>query len=100
MKTYAAAVLALLFLSGCSRREAAPSAVSTPAANPAASEQASYPLTGEILSVDVTGKILRVRHDKIEGYMPAMTMEFAVSAGDAAVAKPGQRIRAEMIPTK
>jgi protein SCO1 len=29
--------------------------------------------------------------------MPAMTMEFKVAAGDAAIVKPGQRIRAEMI---
>jgi protein SCO1/2 len=32
--------------------------------------------------------------------MPAMTMEFLVSAGDVAVLKPGQRIRADMIPSK
>jgi protein SCO1/2 len=41
-----------------------------------------------------------VTHDEIPGYMPAMTMEFLVSIGDVAVAKPGQRIRAEMIPSK
>jgi len=32
--------------------------------------------------------------------MPAMTMEFLVSAGDIALAKPGQRIRAEMVPSR
>jgi protein SCO1/2 len=32
--------------------------------------------------------------------MPAMTMEFIVTAGDIALAKPGQHIRAEMIPSK
>jgi protein SCO1/2 len=110
MKTYAAALLALLFLTACSRQDGAPpsaskteststtSAASAPAS--AAAEQASYPLTGEIVSVDVPGKILRVKHDPIKGYMPAMTMEFAVAAGDVAVAKPGQRIRAEMILVK
>lgn len=114
MKTYAAVALALLVLSACSRREAVSSAASTPAdpatqataptnapAGAAApTEPKSYPLTGEIVSVDLPGKILRVRHDPIKGYMPAMTMDFAVSAGDAAVAKPGQRIRAELIPSK
>lgn len=59
-----------------------------------------YPLTGVVVSVDTAKKVLVVTHDKIPGYMPAMTMEFLVSAGDAAVAKPGQRIRAEMIPSK
>jgi protein SCO1/2 len=42
---------------------------------------------------------LIVQHDEIKGYMPAMTMEFLVSAADLAAAKPGQRIRAEMIPS-
>jgi protein SCO1/2 len=41
-----------------------------------------------------------VSHGAIEGLMPAMTMEFAVSAGDAAVVKPGQHIRARLVPVK
>jgi protein SCO1/2 len=44
--------------------------------------------------------VLVVRHNEIAGYMPAMTMEFAVSAGDAAVARPGERIRAELVVGK
>jgi protein SCO1/2 len=32
--------------------------------------------------------------------MPAMTMEFVVAAGDLALAKPGQRIRAELVAPK
>ncbi len=59
-----------------------------------------YPLTGVIVSVDLAKKVLVVFHDEIKGYMPAMTMEFLVSSGDAAVAKAGQKIRAEMIPSK
>jgi protein SCO1/2 len=59
-----------------------------------------YALTGEIVSVDLAKKVLVVFHDEIKGYMPAMTMEFLVSSGDAAGAKPGQKIRAEMIPSK
>jgi len=31
--------------------------------------------------------------------MPAMAMEFSVSSGDLAVAKPGQRIRAQVVPS-
>ena len=33
----------------------------------------------------------------VTGYMPAMTMEFAVSAGDAAARTPGERIRADLV---
>jgi protein SCO1 len=59
-----------------------------------------YVLTGEVLRVEPERKVLVVRHDEIKGYMPAMTMEFVVAAGDLALAKPGQRIRAELVPAK
>ena len=58
-----------------------------------------YPLTGEVLAVDVAAKTLRVRHDEIAGFMPAMTMDFEVSAGDLAIARAGSRIRAELVET-
>lgn len=87
------AVLAVLFLTaaGCGR---SPSGAEEAAAGPA-----RYPLTGEVLRIEPERKVVVVRHDEIEGYMPAMTMEFLVSAGDLALAKPGQRIRAELIPS-
>jgi protein SCO1/2 len=69
------------------------------AAAPAADER-HYPLTGEVLSADPAKRILVVRHNAVAGYMPAMTMEFAVSRGDAAVAHPGERIRADLIVDK
>ncbi len=59
-----------------------------------------YPLTGEVTGIDAARKVLVVYHDEIKGYMPAMTMEFGVGAGDLAAAKVGQRIRAEMIPSE
>lgn len=64
-----------------------------------AAKPKSYTLTGEIVSADSTRKVLVVRHDEIAGLMPAMTMEFAVSAADLAAAKPGQHIRANLIPS-
>ncbi len=75
---------------GCSRQPA----------DKTAAKPKSYPLTGEIVGVDATRKVLKVRHDAIDGLMPAMTMEFAVSAGDAAAAKAGQKIRAQLIPVE
>lgn len=87
------AALAVLTLAGCSRSDpAAP-------AEPTAPAEKRYPITGEVLSADPARKILIVHHDEIPGYMPEMTMEFLVSAGDLAVAQPGMRIRAEMIPS-
>jgi protein SCO1/2 len=61
------------------------------------SQEKRHPLTGEVMSVDVEKTLLRVKHDEIKGYMPAMVMDFAVSLGDAKLAKPGQRIRAELV---
>jgi protein SCO1/2 len=88
----------LLFaLSACGQ----PAAPVAPVAPPAAAKTVAtrYPLTGEITGIDVPRKVLIVQHDEIKGYMPAMTMEFLVSAADLAAAKIGQRIRAELIPS-
>lgn len=79
---------------GCGQRENGDAATKKADAGPK-----RYPLTGEILRVEPERKVLVVKHDKIEGYMPAMTMEFLVSAGDLALAKPGQRIRGELVPS-
>jgi protein SCO1/2 len=84
-----AALCAFLAAGGCARREAA--------AAPAAPAERRFPLTGEVISADLPRKILVVRHNEVVGYMPAMTMEFAVSEGDAANARPGERIRAELV---
>ena len=87
------AALAALTLAGCNRSEpAAPAETAAPA-------EKRYPITGEVLSADPARKILIVHHDEIPGYMPEMTMEFLVSAGDLAVIQPGMRVRAEMIPS-
>ncbi len=88
--------LVLLAVAGCARTEpTAPTAATAPA-QPA---EKRYPLHGEIIAVEAERKVLIVKHEEVPGYMPAMTMEFLVSAGDIANAKPGQRIRGEMIPS-
>jgi protein SCO1/2 len=99
MKSYALAVAcacATLVTAGCARSES--KAGGTAAAAPAGEQR--FPLTGEIVRVESQRKVLVVKHDAIAGYMPAMTMEFAVAAADLAAAKPGQKIRAEMITSK
>lgn len=75
-----------LLLVGCSK--------SASSKNP---NEKRFPLTGEILGIDAAQNVLTVRHEEVKGYMPAMTMEFSVTPGDAANAKVGQRIRAELV---
>jgi protein SCO1/2 len=86
----AAAGLLLVGAWGCGK-----GAGTAPAA--AAAGERTFPLTGEVLSVDRARRVLVVRHNEVAGYMPAMTMEFPVSAGDAASASAGERIRAELV---
>jgi protein SCO1/2 len=56
-----------------------------------------YPLKGEILAINAEESALKIRHEAIPGFMPAMAMEFSVTKGDLAIAKVGQRIRAELV---
>lgn len=86
------AVLLLAGLAGCTK---APEPAA--AASAAVPGETRRPLTGEIVRADAARGVLLVAHDAIPGYMPAMTMEFTVSPADLAAARPGQRIRAEMV---
>ena len=80
-----AALAGLILLGGCARHPSEPPG------------PRRYPLTGEVVSVDAVHQKLTVNHDEVPGLMPGMTMEFAVSAGDAATIHPGERIRAELV---
>src|SRR5688572_28877610 len=93
-------LLGLIGQLGCARPEASSVTGKAVAAANSDKKDERYPLTGQVLRIEADRKILVVRHDEIKGYMPAMTMEFVVSAGDLSVAKPGQRIRAELVPAK
>ncbi len=54
-----------------------------------------FKLTGEIIKLDEPRKTALIRHEKIEGFMEAMTMDFPVrSAAEWAKLKPGQRVEA------
>jgi len=89
-----AAACALLAGAGCVKAGGGAAAPAAPAA------ERRFPLSGEVLKADPARKLLTVRHNEVAGYMPAMTMEFPVSAGDAAAAAPGERIRATLIVGK
>jgi protein SCO1/2 len=98
MKSYAVVLMGVALLgvgAGCSRDG---SAGKPPPATAKAAER--HAIRGEVISIDAARKVLIVKHEEIKGYMPAMTMEFIVEARDLAAARPGQHIRAEMIPSK
>lgn len=92
----ASAALSLVLGVAACRRAEAPPAPAAPAA-PVAPAETRYPLRGEVVEANRERNVLVVTHEEIRGYMPRMTMEFRVSAGDLANARPGQRIRAEMV---
>ncbi|MDD2763586.1 MAG: SCO family protein [Opitutaceae bacterium] len=86
----ATAVMLVVVATGCAKKR--------PAESVAPAEE-RYPLRGEIVSVNSDRKTLTVSHEAIPGFMPAMTMEFDVADGDLAIAKPGGRIRADLVRT-
>src|SRR5688572_20011536 len=63
------AIVGLLFAAGCSR----------------APEPRTYQLTGQVLAVKAETNEILIKHDDIPGFMPAMTMTYAVQ--DAALIK-------------
>ena len=90
-----AAACAGLALAGCGRGEkAAAASASSPSPVP---DERRFRLTGRVVSADPAKGVLVVSHDEVVGYMPAMTMEFKVSRSDAALAKQGERIRAQLV---
>lgn len=84
------------FAPGCTKQDASAKTAAADAASAAPGEK-RYPLTGEIMKADAERNTLIVAHDEIKGFMMAMTMEFKVTKGDLAIAKPGQHIRAELV---
>lgn len=49
-----------------------------------------YKLTGQVMRLDAQHRFAVIKHQKIEGWMGAMTMEFPVKdAGDFQKLKPG-----------
>ncbi len=66
--------------------------------NHASTTAKRYPLKGKVISVDRTAKKAKIEHEKIEGYMEAMTMDFPIHAdwiwNDL---NPGSEVRAELV---
>jgi protein SCO1/2 len=94
-----AALAALIGAAGCGKGPGnAAATAAAPAPEPPSERR--FDLTGVVVSADAKRKVLVVRHNAVPGYMGSMTMEFPVSAGDAAVARPGELIRARLVVDK
>jgi protein SCO1/2 len=76
---------------GCGRAPEAPAGEAVAPAEP------RYPLTGRVVSVVTERGTLLIDHDEIAGYMPRMTMEFKVGAGDLLLAREGAELRATLV---
>ncbi len=83
------ALVSCLFLAACEQKVKAPAH---------SDEIKRYALKGKVVKLEKTTKLIEVDHEKIEGFMDAMTMEFAVK-DDANFAKlqVGDQITATLI---
>jgi protein SCO1/2 len=59
---------------------------------PAGSAARTFQVTGTVTSPIADGRVM-VSHEDIRGYMPAMTMPFAVAAGETSLLRAGDRVR-------
>lgn len=82
--------LLLLVATGCSRSE-------RPAAAAAMPKEKEYALTGEVVALAPERNAIIAKHDEIPGYMPPMTMEFAVDPKELAKLAEGRRFRARLL---
>lgn len=87
----------MVMVAGCGNGDASTASSGPAPAGAKDSTEVRHPLTGAVVKVDPERGTLLVDHEEIPGYMPAMVMEFKVSAGDLANAKPGQRLRGELV---
>ena len=64
-------------------------------APPPKAEVKQYSATGEILALDPAAQTVKIKADKIEGWMDAMTMDFPVkNKGEFEKLKVGEKIHA------
>ena len=70
---------------------------------PATSDNSStsakrYPISGKVVSVDKVGKKATIEHERVEGFMDAMTMDFPIHADWVwDELQPGAEIKAELV---
>jgi Cu/Ag efflux protein CusF len=85
MKLLGSLLLLVVLMAGCQR-------------NPAPKPVAEYQMRGEVVSLDASGQLATVKHDKIEGWMDAMTMEYPIKdKQEFAKLKVGEKIQAKIL---
>jgi protein SCO1/2 len=88
MRIFLTIFLSAFFLVSCQKNDAPPSS----------GEAKRYPLSGKVISVDRANKKAKIDHEAIDGYMPAMEMDFPIHEdwvwNDLV---PGSEIRAELV---
>jgi protein SCO1 len=81
-------LLALITLTACQKQ----------AKNEGTSELKRYPLKGKVVSVDKANKIAKIDHEKIPGFMDAMTMDFPIHENWVwEELSPGAEVHAELV---
>jgi protein SCO1/2 len=81
------AVSLALLMAGCSQPPTKPAEPTPP--------EERHELRGEVVSIDRQERTIRIKHEEIEGWMEAMTMDFPVQDEvELDKAKPGDRITA------
>ena len=85
MNRLASLLCVLVLLAGCQR---------VPPSQPVK----EYQMRGEVVSVDPSGQTATVKHDKIDGWMEAMTMEYPIKdKQEFAKVKVGEKIQAKIL---
>ena len=85
----------VVFLIGCSLIAACGA---KPESNSGGTAAKRYPLKGKVIAVDKAAKKAKIEHEAIDGYMPAMEMDFPIHEDwvwDELV--PGSEVRAELV---
>lgn len=83
MKT--AFLLAAVFLLGCSQK-------------PAPKPPVEYQMRGEVVSIDPSAQLATIKGEEIQGWMPAMTMEYPVKdKQEFQKLKAGEQIQAKVL---
>jgi protein SCO1/2 len=71
---------------------------SNPSPPQASAAAKRYPLKGKVVSVDKAAKKAKIEHEKIEGFMDAMTMDFPIHADWVwSELAPGAELKAELV---
>ncbi|HQZ95369.1 MAG TPA: SCO family protein [Pyrinomonadaceae bacterium] len=89
MRAFIIAIFVAFVFSGCS---------GTSGPGPASASAKRYPIKGKVVSVDKAAKKAKIDHERVEGYMEPMTMDFPIHADWAwDELTPGAEIKGDLV---